>query len=1803
MYLVKVVHSDSTMSLASFDILSSTSVLTENGEQVQEIELEITPGACDNYICKIVISADTINNTDIDEVEIFIPWPYYLYRDVTFLGSTPSWTRQIHTHVFTVDDYDESLIRDSADEFLNKLTDPLMFMAHNLSSSANDYDTQSDTFEILVDTANTHTQSKISNINQSFGDSITKLQQSSDSLSQEIRRRRQILQTDNAITNNSRLHPDEDVNKDDSDNIKHLLEDDTNIESKSGARKSLLGLESLDIDVDSFDDRLITAQNLQDIDRICCEFALEHEKIINTSNSLKGQDPATVIVETKAVSSETFFNCLTQAVLQVTTKCQGLAFCSSNEIDSIEYDVAISLQSVYQTELLFLKNYFARVTEYFEQEQDFVEAFASVVLDLQQTRNITNQAMDTLQDNLDDYENIVQMLSDAVTNSSSIVETILGNHKNILKNNRNSVEILFEQIETFVQAGNASAVLLNALINALETCVIRNDLYSLNLFQKAMSMSSILDNIIKLIRFLYDRLESKNALINTIFVASADALKSGWLPLFSHPGKPPRQWFDSAGNFKQRYVPSGGWTFVQIHRSLPTTQQHLGLELIKYNYRMYCDIFKIAFNDMTLSTIAQYPQLFGPDNCTKSTCLCYIQKRVWRHVNPQTAVLDFASFSLLQNAELFLSQTINFRQWKSEPVNNNRTWRLSLLPLNLNSSVIGDEVPEWLQAAAAAVLVDNTSESYSTSLWSMGNQYEGLVPASNLNSSLWIEIDSENSSATTDQTIDLTSISTIISDFADSNCKVNNDTANWLFDAICPLYQLNNSNITTRLYRTLVRYGSPIWNKNNGSSSIFLEAIVKDLLVGVTNLCTSGYNQTLLEINSLNQTHLEQMIVNAWNLPQSYFPGENVGWQGSVRLLGEHQVHQFITQKFAATLFTRPSKRDLQVSETLKNANAGGTILNNAEAPVPNVSVVEIPNGLDPCDVRISNFGGWILLDGLTLLVHRSVLAENLTIKDSLFTKSLNTAQDQNWVSMTSLGRILWMYVKSGTGALQQMSKQIIILSQGQFPSPVSLRDGKTRFANKTTTEDVGNGQTILLQNLESFNTNVEETVGGGNEEESIVSASIVTQTYTSATMVVASPDSTPIYGLSGKMRVATPYVNTNDAHIAAIVGPSNFVDGVNADILPYSFKVAGYWQCLDRPCPWRVTRQSPRNGRVYEWRSLGSKSHTATNEDIVKQELDPDIFFNNTYAGAEPQEGLFPYVYDIPQESFSLRSSFQARRHSATYLWRKPKTTTSLPPNNVPIFTETNISNNRSDPYLTQSLQFFPDQYGVFLRETTPSLLRFQQDSLGNFDPRYATTCIGTFQTPLKNHNLHALKNISSRVSHLERECKNRKTALPGGFCSILSRYWVSYRRNKYEYDIHTSTNNSWSRLHEDSASLRNSEIRFYPKSWTMRFVLRFKQALSTTLANSVFASKHKYCPDRIDIMAAAEESASFLQITTFKDLSAASGVFLNIDVTEPNNHTFHALTSIALIDIQPLRSMSIVIPGGSGQRIKVYIKEPYTECANFQYSGTDRLPDFDQSQSNVANIATVTKSKAGPAVRRLGEFISNELNNPTDYKRLELHIQSIVNSDVFRLVNNQQFPEYNPQFWSELLETTQQKKADFIQAMNLSEDLLNQYIQKLNDSRNTFLQKQNDSIRQRTEARQLYSQARALLDNTQHIFDLAALVTNSTQTVQAHLTQLKWLLQFYQSTPPNLNLTEFMLFQRYFKTLKKCPTQVDLSHQQPKCKWYVLFLCGQNYGWGVLLRTLILWLIVITIISLVFKYPCTKKSREITQWYNEHT
>ena len=220
-----------------------------------------------------------------------------------------------------------------------------------------------------------------------------------------------------------------------------------------------------------------------------------------------------------------------------------------------------------------------------------------------------------------------------------------------------------------------------------------------------------------------------------------------------------------------------------------------------------------------------------------------------------------------------------------------------------------------------------------------------------------------------------------------------------------------------------------------------------------------------------------------------------------------------------------------------------------------------------------------------------------------------------------------------------------------------------------------------------------------------------------------------------------------------------------------------------------------------------------------------------------------------------------------------------------------------------------------------------------------------------------------------------------------------------------------------------------------------------------------------------------------------------------------------------------------------------------------------------------------------------------------MELHIQSIVNSDVFRLVNNQQFPEYNPQFWSELLETTQQKKADFIQAMNLSEDLLNQYIQKLNDSRNTFLQKQNDSIRQRTEARQLYSQARALLDNTQHIFDLAALVTNSTQTVQAHLTQLKWLLQFYQSTPPNLNLTEFMLFQRYFKTLKKCPTQVDLSHQQPKCKWYVLFLCGQNYGWGVLLRTLILWLIVITIISLVFKYPCTKKSREITQWYNEHT
>lgn len=619
-------------------VCSLRSVQSEGSDR-ENLVVDVQRGLCETPVCVCSVTDDAGRVFELET-----QYPFYEYTGgARLLGFSPSHTRLNTVNVQFTDDFGKSLLTEEREAFVSNLPFPNYFNADIPQGVFEDGAAKADQIKEVQEATDANAASVFDNSNDEVKAVV-------DAFEQETRRlrRRQLASGESSEA----LRSLEEVNWEQffapfsQARWSRLLGPDPT------ARRSLLQTDC-------------TGGTFVCIEALCETYASDLRNVHETSATITNEmrdiigsdDPKRSEPEIQSMldqyQNEDFNNCMTKNFPFASGYCLDLdaSGCQENQLERIELDLQMAVQSVYQRQMLHLRNTLQISLDIQVSSIDFMAEFSEQVDLILNTSSLGRENANKLNEmfeNLRDVETDVSVMVESVRSSYNEMSRFFQDDLTLQQQNLISLNQSLYQQQLVL--GNAFES-LTAFIEGTDTLLNNNFLYMTSLLQKGKAMTSVWKDLVALALSITESGNAKPLLIAGLEALYSQELTNGWFPMLLEPPLKPLNWTQKS--FLQDVY---SWSILSTSFARVGTGDEWSGYLEKVTYTLVCDMVVVAFGENKLGSFQQYSQLIGPAGCVAGVnCTCFVE-----HVQERTKTTvrqTFAALQLLASAEVVLEGT------------------------------------------------------------------------------------------------------------------------------------------------------------------------------------------------------------------------------------------------------------------------------------------------------------------------------------------------------------------------------------------------------------------------------------------------------------------------------------------------------------------------------------------------------------------------------------------------------------------------------------------------------------------------------------------------------------------------------------------------------------------------------------------------------------------------------------------------------------------------------------------------------------------------------------------------------------------------------------------------------------------------------------------------------------------------------------------------------------------------------------------------------------------------------------------
>lgn len=1556
--------------------------------------VKVERGQCDSPVCRCTVD---LGGGVLREVEVTYPWFSY-DGGLHMVGKSPSHTLYQEVTVQLVDDFGASLFQKDTTSFLGDLTFPSYF-TNGLDPN---YALESDPSTQIKQ--QNKQQNKNNTKDEAFSNTSNILDNYNETALDPTRRRRRRMARRRVLDKN-----DNDLDSSEDLIVQKLTSwrpPNENIKQARISRRSLL--QNSDSANSSLAGEIYAAcENFADRAYTIAEASMRLRNQVVTGEYMLSEANMRELDQNKNLNIQ---NCISDRYSQTASYCLGIQDCEKNQVERINLDLEYKEQSIYQDEMLALRNWINLIEETKVADLDFQAEFANALALILQTNNETKETSDSLsllfqkidegQENLNSFANHISeaylLMSDSFTDALQSQQSDLQTYTNLMETNINNLGSYFDFLDSFVKN--------------LDRTINTNSLYLHRLINKGRTMSNVWKNMLKLLRNIVEGSAVKPYLTRGVQTLYQSNIQNGWHALLLEPPRPPVQWVDENGTQTRFDTNLYSWILMTQSSSVGGIDDSIPV-VLKKKMDLVCDIVTLTYGEMNIDTLSQYLYLIGPPGCVPyKNCTCFLESKEFISTNPDINH-RFAAHQLLHNIPMLYEHTEEYKDLFKVSGPNLFDWNLEI---QTSPDV---SLPPIYDFTIQAPKGDNQDDQglgiHSNQGWEMIKNQTLLDPQNfqDFLSKQWsCDIEDANSTIPVRKNKNW---------FYDNWCLQNQAQRLEAWNNVSQ-YWLQSQYVSGDKY---IQFSSFVLNEMNARCSISSGKI--------EDPWTYSYNMSKEFTDFYSRTETDGTI------SKHRFWGPGFGFAGLFRHIRSGLVRR--TQP-RPRLFLTPEMYAAQVS--------------SIQSPQENILKNHICNGFISQkkkwdDPTLSHaWGYW--RDSLL----RANLSSGIDIVDFLYAP-------QQFKQIANAASLFWTsFDENAVSFITDLQAELYEYALGELPYPLYHKQRRAYFKSEYSEGETPPND---IFELPLTGGEIDDEYDFANKESRMLRSETVG-------MLSASPDSTPVWSLSGlkpHTKAEIPSTSFDSIRVRNV----RLVPG-SLTIPPTDFLVAGYWACWEQPCPQRVTLLDRR-----PWPdTIGTIEETASYRDPVPgapcEILGPDStdeeladailscpFFGGRASRAQPADGLYPYVLDLSQEQIRsvYSSSFEGRSNTPFYLFE-------------PEAKEKQFINpfSTDDPFVNQS--------GPIFREHSRPLGDYLQEAKGDFrvenGKRHLGLHIARLRDSIPSYFLADDVEILS-VSSLEKSCVQAKSI--NGLCSLLSNYYPSLKRIPGE------------------VSTQYQAVRLYPKEWTQEVVLSIQKESNKggqTLPSYSPAPFETECPDfRI-----TQDKGNGWTITVVPQKTYIHNFVLTLNGCENENRP-----STILYLPQPLFSRSWFVQFCNGDNVQLEIVTTLastTKCVSFRGSPSIASPpDLSLVNSNTQKLIIETKNELAERVRSLGEIISNALYEGNDWDKIQEQLGSWVTEVPFT-------------FDTEVLIAKLNQNIDVI------DQELEELLQEIDDDRSEFIQRHKDYQENFEQNQKDFDNITRAYDNLKNVYDLH--ISQAVEGLQDFRYNIDRAYERYESSLP---------------------------------------------------------------------------------------
>ncbi len=1536
---------------------------------------------CDFEVCTAVV---TLPN-GLGDMELKVQRPVIVYTEQALMAEMPSWSMQATAEVTMVEAYTDEAYRPPTNNFVSRAFNPLR--PPDADSVIKDLEANSQ--GLNNDPTGEIAESQALRIEESgpvAQPSVDKLDYQNSTAAQALRIQQMINQHRRSPLPQSHL-PNALSDPEVLDfmaawpALRQMVRDDALDKAAAHGLSPLqmFGSPDLTASSDDWTFNFLSAENRIEIQDACTNFvgewtdlrrevymqqnafdAQEHGVTNLTADDIKikpGQQ--TQLAEDAAAQ---FGSCMLKVISGVTKKCVGLPDCTQNEIIGATLQVQLSLQSIYQVELLTLRQLFSTSNDYLKAQVGFQQEYEDASRLLLQQSNASEAAGEALLTALRQVAVVFADFDQAISDASDVYESYLTTQIETVATNSKAAQNLAEAVLNLQDLLAGYNEVLGSMVESMAIINQRNEIYGLAVLQQATTAAASADQMLRIINDLYTNRQGRSALTASLMTVMQQSYVDGWVPLQLSWTQAPVNMQDPGNPALRRRLPirAGTQTYVRywpVNSSLPPYQPPgnasapvVLARLRRTELTLICDLGAFAYSDLDVNNPLQVAALLGPVGCdtgtsgasnqtadgpwpdvdglNQSLCVCWLARTdrdldLYPDGDPAYDPMTMAGAphdaTVREFAGVHLAQTA--------PI----TWRVVN---ESNLRLPGPSVYSYPLWFAADIQGWRALEQGPNGTGPVSN------PAAPGHLIIHANSSSVNYTAPEEPTPGIiTGIVNVDGFLTDQFCPQDPTPeepeqgdpwgANWWTEIVCPLVgspdgyggteradvwilQMMAAGLQDLVAAELgnaLAYmcvppdlNDPVYGPLIDTPGVWTAAAMD--IAASRVVLPNGPSQFPAGWPSL-LTHWDNNF--ATGLPGGNGTSEAPPFLGFVRLWS-------LSNGGSINTVVTPAAEEILVGPLPPLNYSQGDHFDNATGQI--VSPNATAQARLICPVNAALFRMWSSSttgNALGLML----TGNGVDIKDPPFNSSgLGQGPSVLLVQTVRAQALLWRNILSLMPDMVQRAQRMSEQAMGSLGSPVaetSLRGRRDAYWGFLGAR----GQLALNSTPGLFESAVPTSEPDDNTPQ-------ITNTQLLATTIMTSPDATPWFELrqrTTRFNVWVPAPPNTSLPVQngsfSPFDPSQpriqnvrFLDPTSI-LLKATTNYVGYPACADTKCWAKVTDIDYSSGAVRTGRSIVNRSAASVARDnALMADLDSATFYDNAFQGADQDEGIFPYVYDIPYNMLSRSGSWLGRANTPSYIrWLPPRGPAGdraplgieglarsfqdrvLPP------TSANLSANASDfrpaPIPTPAFdRVQASLWGPFLRLPIPSAQTILSGSQGIFNPLDAGVSLGEFmaQLVLPEQNVDYVDPVppvpsqQRKISRLNRLCKTEKTAQPGGMCRILDHYimeWVYAAPVDPATDLvggyvteqvggENSTDSFYSAYGAvpgvsrsgriiPGSNNNNAEVRFYPKKWSLPFELVLP---NTTLfpgdlppppspeVSERTTARQTLCPDQLELI-----------------------------------------------------------------------------------------------------------------------------------------------------------------------------------------------------------------------------------------------------------------------------------------------------------------------------------------------------------------